>query len=105
MDERLVLSEDDGLTLAQRDAIKATLAKQPKIKQAILYGSRAKGSYRLGSDIDLALKGDLSLSELHALELAIDDLLLPYELDLSVYKLIDNQELLDHIERVGKVFY
>lgn len=105
MNEHLVLSEDDGLLSAQRDSIKALLSTQPKVEQAILYGSRAKGTYLRGSDIDLTLKGDLSLSELHALELAIDDLLLPYELDLSVYKLINNQDLLDHIERVGKLFY
>jgi len=76
------------------------------VEKAILYGSRAKGNYRTGSDIDLTLDGSqLDLSLLHKIENDLDDLLLPYKIDLSLLKHIKNPELLDHIQRVGKVFY
>lgn len=102
----ITLSEDDtGLSIQHQRAIQKCLAGQPKVEQAILYGSRAMGTFRAGSDIDLALKGELSLAELNTLVMAIDDLLLPYELDLSLFELINNLQLCEHIERVGKVFY
>lgn len=101
-----VLSEGEiGLSASHQLAIQKCLVKQPKVERATLYGSRAIGSFRPGSDIDLALEGELSLSELNALVMAIDDLLLPYELDLSLFDLINNPQLREHIERVGKVFY
>jgi hypothetical protein len=46
----------------------------------------------------------MSFSELLKLESEIDDLLLPYKVDLSLKHQIDNQELLEHIERVGQEF-
>ncbi len=71
-----------------------------------LYGSRAKGNYRDGSDIDLTLMGDaLSHAQLNRIETQIDDLLLPYTIDLSLFEHIDNANLIDHIRRVGVVFY
>ncbi len=81
-------------------------ASVPEIQQAILYGSRAKGTFRNSSDIDLTLRGDLvSHSQLQQLENKIDDLLLPYGVDLSLLHQITNPELLDHINRVGIVLY
>ena len=72
----------------------------------VLYGSRAKGNYREGSDIDLTLMGDvLSHTQLNRIETQIDDLLLPYAIDLSIFESIDNANLIDHIRRVGVVFY
>lgn len=76
------------------------------VDEAILYGSRAKGDYKPGSDIDLALKGEkLDLKELNRIALALDDLFLPYTFDLSIYHRIDNPDLLEHIARVGRIFY
>lgn len=78
----------------------------PEIQRVVLYGSRAKGSYRPGSDIDLTIEADaLSLSQLLALENQIDELLLPWMVDLSLKRHIDNPALLDHIHRVGVPFY
>ena len=78
----------------------------PEVDEAVLYGSRAKGNYKLGSDIDLTLKGDtLNLSVLNKISLRLDDLLLPYTFDLSVYRYIDNIDLIEHINRVGVSFY
>ena len=78
----------------------------PQIKEAILYGSRAKGNYKNGSDIDLVLKGNtISISSLAKIKNAIDDLLLPYTVDLCVFDTIDNPSLIDHINRIGIVIY
>lgn len=86
--------------------INGVLATHPEIEETVLYGSRAKGNYRAGSDIDLCLKGEaLTLTQLMKIENELDDLLLPYKIDLSLYHALENPELIDHIRRVGVVFY
>ena len=87
--------------------IQETLAKYEEIARATLYGSRAKGNWRSGSDIDLTLhvKSDRSLSLLHHINQALEDLYLPWTIDLSFYAEIKNKELLGHIDRVGLEFY
>jgi predicted nucleotidyltransferase len=81
-------------------------AQYDEIEEAILYGSRAKGNYKPGSDIDLTLKGKgLNLKILNQISLDLDDLLLPYTFDLSIYRHIEQSDLIEHILRVGKVFY
>lgn len=95
-----------GLKNQTIHAISEVFRMHPQIGVAILYGSRAKGNYRPNSDIDLTLKGEnLDLTELLKIENELDDLLLPYKIDLSVYHNIENKDLLDHIDRVGVVFY
>lgn len=94
-----------GLQQKHIDAINACFAQYPQIEQVILYGSRAKGNYKNGSDIDLTIVGDLDYNSLLKLENQLDDLLLPYKMDLSLKHKITNPDLLNHIERVGKVFY
>ena len=81
-------------------------AEYPEISKAILYGSRAKGNYKNGSDIDLTLISDrLSHRQLLQIQNQIDDLLLPYSVDLSIFSSIDNLHLIEHINRVGITFY
>lgn len=81
-------------------------ANYSAISRVILYGSRAKSNYHNSSDIDLSMVGkDLDLTILLKIENELDDLLLPYKIDLSVYHLIENHDLIDHIDRVGAVFY
>ena len=95
-----------GLEKRILQKITGVLASVPEVDQAIVYGSRAKGNNREGSDIDITLKGEkLSLKALNQLSLALDDLDLPYLFDLSIYHHIQNSDLLDHIQRVGKVIY
>lgn len=95
-----------GLTESTIGKIAAVFSQHPEIEKAVLYGSRAKGNWRRGSDIDLTLMGDqLSYALLSRIEIQIDDLLLPYSVDLSLFKHIDNPDLVDHIQRVGVVFY
>lgn len=86
--------------------IHEVFAGVPTVEQVIIYGSRAKGDYRPASDIDLTVKGvAVTWQDLQTIERKIDDLLLPYKADLSLYDHIDNENLIDHIKKVGKVFY
>ena len=95
-----------GLKPETLSKICGVFAAHPQIRQVILYGSRAKGTQRNGSDIDLVIRGeDLTLAQLLKIEGELDDLLLPYKIDLSLLHHIDNPELVDHIRRVGKIFY
>lgn len=77
-----------------------------EIEEVILYGSRAMGNYREGSDIDITMKGknidDPIRSRVYWL---IDDLNTPYLVDLSIFHQLDSASLIDHINGVGKVFY
>lgn len=95
-----------GLTEDAIARIKAVFAACPEIERVVLYGSRAKGTQRNGSDIDLTIEGDaVSHSQLLQIENMLDDLLLPHKMDLSLLREIDNPDLLAHIRRVGLVFY
>ncbi len=77
-----------------------------EIEQVVLYGSRAKGNYSAFSDVDITLKGSLlTPSILTKIIFMIDDLLLPYEFDISIYQDIKNPDVVDHIDRVGKILY
>ena len=94
-----------GLKDSDRQKINSVLVKYPAVEQVIIYGSRAKGNYRNGSDIDLTLLGEeLDLTTLLRIETELDDLLLPYKIDLSIFHKIENPDLVEHIERVGKLF-
>lgn len=95
-----------GLKESTIAKINGVFSSVPEIEQVILYGSRAMGTYRNGSDIDLTIKGAaVTHSQLLRIENLLDDLLLPYTIDLSLLHQIDNKDLLDHIRRVGVVFY
>lgn len=95
-----------GLSIEDREKINNLFKQFEFIDKVILYGSRAKGNYKPSSDIDITLFGDnLTLSELQLVENEIDDLLLPYKFDISIYNQISNIELIEHIDRVGKVLY
>lgn len=95
-----------GLSEEAVDRMTEIFANYPEIEQVVLYGSRAKGNYRPNSDIDLTIQGrEVTWQQLQTIERQLDDLLLPYKIDLSLYHHIDNQALKDHIQRLGKVFY
>jgi predicted nucleotidyltransferase len=95
-----------GLSQAEMDSLSNIFSEDPSVSEVILYGSRAKGEYRPGSDIDLTIKGSgLTTSWLMDIEAKVDDLLLPYEVDLSIWEHISNDDLKAHIRRVGKVVF
>jgi predicted nucleotidyltransferase len=95
-----------GLKEATIEKIITVFSQYPNIQKVLLYGSRAKGNYRNGSDIDLTLIGEnISYGQLSKIDIQIDDLLLPYCFDISIFKDIENLDLIDHINRVGLIFY
>ena len=76
------------------------------IERAILFGSRAKGTNKPFSDVDIALVGkDLSVDDLLDLTNETDDLLLPYEFDFCIYNNLKNPDLKSHIDRRGVEIY
>lgn len=95
-----------GLNNLDIKKIQSVFKLHPEIEKAILFGSRAKGNYKAASDIDLTLVGTtLTLSLQQEIENELDDLLLPYKFDISIYHTINSTELLDHINRVGQLFF
>ena len=101
------MTEQFGLKETTIQSLQKVLEKYPQVDKATLYGSRAMGRNKIGSDIDLTLHGgqSLNLSVLFKIMDDIDELLLPYTIDLSIHHTIHDYELLDHINRVGVVFY
>ncbi len=98
-----------GLKAKTITAIRAVFAAFPQVGKVVVYGSRAKGNYKIGSDIDLTLmpskSNQLDLSVQLKIEDALEELMLPYQLDISIFDSIENPKLVDHIQRVGQVFY
>lgn len=95
-----------GLPISTIDRINSVFKKYPEIEQVIIYGSRAKGNYREGSDIDITLKGEnLNDTILSKVKSEIDDLNTPYLFDISIFKTLVSNGLIQHIERVGQILY
>ena len=91
-----------GLTDIELQKLTMALSSVSGVKKAILYGSRAKGNYKPFSDIDITLVGDsLSRRDLNVASRALDDLLLPYQIDLSLYDTLKNEDLIEHINQYG----
>ena len=95
-----------GLSDKTVNDINNIFSKYKQVEKVVIYGSRAKGNYRKGSDIDLSFFGkNVNRSVLYEIEENIEELYLPYLFDMSIYKQISNQNLIEHIDRIGKVFY
>lgn len=100
------MNTSHGLTNETVAKIHAVLARFPEVEKAVLYGSRAKGNYKPGSDVDLTLLGaKLSSKILGQIGGELDDGPLPYTFDISMFSEIRQADLLDHIRRMGVVFY
>ncbi len=95
-----------GLSQKDINFLKDSFKAYPDIDKAILFGSRAKGTFKPASDIDIALKGTITLDSLARLSSHLnDDSPLPYKIDLLDYNDIDNHDLKSHIDRVGIPIY
>lgn len=91
-----------GLSDKQLEEILTIIIANPAVEEAILFGSRAKGNYRKGSDVDIALKGDkLNLNDVFSIANQLDDTYLPYTFDIVLYHHIKDPNVIEHIDRVG----
>ena len=95
-----------GLKDIEMAYLETLFSKNERIERVILYGSRAKGNHKPFSDVDITLVGDeLTHEDLNRIILAIDDLLLPYQFDISIFHQLKNDTLIDQINRRGIVIY
>jgi predicted nucleotidyltransferase len=94
-----------GLDARAHELICKVLQHHPKVQQAKLFGSRAKGSHKPSSDIDLALIGPLDLLEAETVRSDLDELPLPFHFDVLAWDTLPPGSLREHIERVGVFIY
>lgn len=86
--------------------LREILASIPAIEEAIIYGSRARGDYKPASDVDITLKGSkLTFRDVALLDDKLYYSYLPYYFDTSIFADLTNEELIENINRFGKVFY
>jgi predicted nucleotidyltransferase len=97
--------KDIGLTPREIDLIRAVFRRFPAIREVALYGSRAKGTYKPESDIDLALIGVEDNIQAEAVADELDELPLPYRFDVKAYSSIQYEPLREHVARVGILLY
>lgn len=88
------------------DRLKLEFSRYPAVHRVFLFGSRARGTQRPNSDIDLCLEApELTFPDYLTLSSDLDERVFPYSLDLVLKHHIDNPDLIEHIERVGLVVY
>jgi len=95
-----------GLEEEEWNKLIGVFSQYSEIDSVKLYGSRAKGTNDPFSDVDITLAGkNLNRHILNSVALQIDDLLLPYQFDISIFENLKDQDLIDHINRVGVYVY
>ena len=95
-----------GLSEAELETLRGVFARFPQIEEVILFGSRAQGTHRPSSNIDLAIKGkDITLDTLTKLRYTLEEETnLPYFFDVVIYERIENEELKRAIDGGEKIF-
>jgi type I restriction enzyme S subunit len=92
----------DGLKDKHREAMIDILSSNERVEQVVLFGSRGMGTFTATSDVDIVLYGaELTPTDRSKLAAAIDELSMPQQVDLLLYKSIKKRELLNHIEKHG----
>ena len=96
-----------GLSDKTTDLIIESIHRFQEIEQVFLFGSRAMGNYKRGSDVDLAIKGKAvmydTVSKLNGV--LNNDQPLPYFFDVVDYESLTNAKLKEHIDREGVILY
>ncbi|MDR2399465.1 MAG: nucleotidyltransferase domain-containing protein [Endomicrobium sp.] len=102
-----MIKPDYGLSERTLTTLNNIFKKYSGLEKVILYGSRAKGDYKSGSDIDITLETDTTFTyqDLTRIYGDFDNSDIPYSVDVSLYKNLDSQALKEHIKRVGKAIY
>ena len=100
------MNEPFGLKEKDTEKIISVLSEHPEVEEAIIFGSRAKGNYKKGSDIDIALKGKLTFKIVSHISFVLnEETAMPYKFDVLNYHTIRNKDLTEHIDRSGISFY
>jgi len=95
----------NGLSQDELARIRAILETVPSVEKAVLFGSRATGLARRGSDVDIMLYGDkLKMSDIMQISSLLEETTLPYQFDLIRYD-VENSALLEHVRQYGKVIF
>ena len=95
-----------GLSPKELEILKDVFKKFDDIKEVILFGSRALGTHKTASDIDLAIKGNVDINTLSKLKYTLEeDTNLPYFFDVVIYDNLENMELKKHIDEFGKIIW
>ncbi|MBN1337935.1 MAG: nucleotidyltransferase domain-containing protein [Bacteroidales bacterium] len=95
-----------GLTQRDMDTISSILFEYPEITEVHIFGSRAKGNRKPGSDIDLAIVNTgVSERTIRHLKADFEDSSLPYKVDIVDINETIHPELKEHVQRVGVAFY
>lgn len=96
-----------GLSEKSMEIIRGIYSQFPQIKSVILYGSRAKGNFKPGSDIDMTIVAapSFDFSALTKVNMMFHESSLPYLYDISDFTKLTNPDLIEHIKRCGKVIY
>lgn len=82
------------------------MSQHPDMEEALIFGSRAMGNYKPGSDVDIALKGNLNPDSVISIAAELNEQLpLPYRFDVIEYSSISQKPLIEHVDQHGKVFY
>lgn len=97
---------NSGLLPNDLDCMKAVFAKHAGLEKVVLFGSRALGNYKQGSDVDLALFGKIDFSMVRQIKSALEEHSpLPYFFDIINYQTIENPALKKHIDSFGVQIY
>jgi predicted nucleotidyltransferase len=97
---------DDGLKEQERARIREVLDSESKVRRAVIFGSRAMGTFRPSSDLDLALEGDaMHLADLARIKSKLAEQNMAIDVDLIVRDTIGNTKLEDHIQTFGREWY
>ena len=95
-----------GLSKKELDEITQVFRTFPDIQEAVLFGSRATGTFKPGSDVDIALKGQVTLQTLARIKALLEEeSSLPYLFDIVGYRAIETLALKEHIDKHGKLIY
>ena len=96
-----------GLLDTDMEAIAAVLCQEPKVEKAFIFGSRAKGNFRNGSDVDLVLQGEeLDFDAINRISYQLnEETVMPYKFDVLNYHSVKEPALIAHIDKVGVEFY
>ncbi len=107
MSARNAIREQFGITEKSFDLIVESISARPEIERALIFGSRAMGNAKRGSDIDLALCGEkVTRATAEALSRELNEQLpIPYYVDVVAYREIDHDRLKRHIDAEGREFF